>query len=686
MARFAMIGWDRISLNSNSADGDQGAYLQLGLDIREHGIFTDGKRPPLYPLLLATFAQRNWTYFTWAKIINLIIGLMTIWTVFEIGRRLFNPATGILAALLLSINMEFVLHSTFALAESLLVWLVLLAWFCMVRALQYPKQTRYWLIAGILAGLTYLTKGTGPILAAAFIITATWLYTPRLWLRQPFWMFVAGLGLISATLWGYNWFNFGTPFFNSAINNVMWMDSAAEKYVADSAQLPTLTSYLQNNSLVEVWQRWWMGLLGMRYFFLKLMWPTRDQALDRFFQAGYFDLLVAGLALAIIARWRWWRPIWHRHREKLLLTVTLVVLFYLLFAWYLPIAPFPIRFILVLAPILYLLIAAGVVGLVKRMYSPAFLPRWGRAVLALISFAIVIVPVGWFVVTSWLLIQALPRNPFTADAEFNTHLGQPIDWVKLGHEQSATPVSVMWGPSHQLPVWRYSNTLNLIRTPAAEVTTGPQLQKFMAAGQIAYVIVDDEMLDRLGDVGAEVGLTQGKDGYVQIGQVSPDWALGFVAPGLPCQMCVFRRLSADPPITPADYVFNEGIRLSGYELDDTQFRAGGQVVVTLYWQSLRPTPTDYTIFTQLLGPDFQLHGQMDRPPLDGYWPTSRWLAEQKFIDKFIIPINVNAPPGDYKLLVGLYDLNTGQRAPARFNQQRLPDDAVVLDHLTLSHE
>jgi hypothetical protein len=45
-ARYLAAGWNRILRNSNSADGDQAAYLQLGLNVREHGQLTDGKRNP----------------------------------------------------------------------------------------------------------------------------------------------------------------------------------------------------------------------------------------------------------------------------------------------------------------------------------------------------------------------------------------------------------------------------------------------------------------------------------------------------------------------------------------------------------------------------------------------------------------------------------------------------------------
>jgi hypothetical protein len=106
-------------------------------------------------------------------------------------------------------------------------------------------------------------------------------------------------------------------------------------------------------------------------------------------------------------------------------------------------------------------------------------------------------------------------------------------------------------------------------------------------------------------------------------------------------------------------------------------------VVTLYWESQRPVSVDYTVFTQLLGPDFQLHGQLDGQPLLGHWPTSRWLPERKFVDKFVLEVNEAAPAGEYVLLVGLYDLNTGQRLPVTLNGERLHDDVIPLSHLTI---
>lgn len=681
-ARFAVVGWNRILLNTNSSDGDQGAYLQLGLDLREHGIITDGKRNPLYPILLSLFAQRDWRYFTWAKIVNLAIGLMTILVLYVIGCRLFDKVTAILAAFLLSINMEYILHSTVALAEALLVFWVLLAWYAMVRALQRPNQVRYWVLGGGLAGLAYLTKGTGLLIPACFVLTAILLYGPRLLKRRAFWGFVAGFVIIALPLWLYNWLVFGSPIYNSAINNVMWMGSAEEKYIADPSELPTIWSYLQGHDLAETWHRLWHGLLDMRFFFAKLLWPARSLAFDRFLLAHGLDVLLVLIAIVLLVSWRFWVPAVRRKREILLFTTILVLVFYLLFGWYLAIAPFPIRFLLVLAPMLILLLSAACVGLARSLLTNPGIPHLAKAAGILVVLLLTLWVARWFVVTGAANAQAAQANPFEADANFNGYYEQSLVWVRAGHNP-AESVTVLWGPSHNLPIWRHTDFLRFVRTPLSAQTPG-ELESFLDANDVTYVIADADMANRRPDLTSELGISLAEGERVTLGDFPDDWALGLSIPDIPCQWCVFRRISAGPPISATDFVLGDSIRLFGYEIEPAYLSAGDQLVVILYWESLRPVSTDYTVFTQLLGPDYQLHGQMDRQPLSGHWPTSRWLPGQKYLDKFTIDISQAAPAGEYVLLVGLYDLNSGQRLDVMMNGQRVPDDAIALYHLDIS--
>ncbi|RME44087.1 MAG: phospholipid carrier-dependent glycosyltransferase [Caldilineae bacterium] len=681
LARFGLVGEHRILLAANSADGDQNSYLQLGLDLREHGILTDGTRNPLYPAFLALFARREWAYFTWGKLLSLGFGLLTIVATYWVGARLFNRWTGLLGAFLLSINMEFTLHSTFVMVESLLSLLMLLSWFAMLKALQNPHRLRMWVAAGVLAGLAYLAKSTALLLIFCFGLTALLLYGYRIVLKRTIWAFAASFAVVSLPLWLYNWVAFGSPVYNFAIKNAMWMDSWEDSYTAGADELPTLLTFLQSNNPAKMWDRLWTGLLAMRFFFAKLLWPTRTVALDHFLLAGGLDIMLVAALAAILLSWRRLKPVVQRNRVSLLLTGTTVGLFYVLFGWYLPIVALPIRFLIPLTPVLFLLASAGAVGLAQAAAAHPKTPRWVKAGGSVVLLLAAVWVGVWFVETGISNAQAAQANLFESDAEFNQYNEQALRWVAEGHTP-ADPVTVLWGPSHNLPIWRLANRLHFVRTPA-KADSYAQLEPFTETQQVTYIIVDDDMTRRRRDLVASLGLSRSSGELLAVGDFPADWALGLTAPAHPCRWCVFRRLSGPPPITPADYsLAGDAIRLFGYEMDTRNFSPGGEVTVLLYWESVQPVPTDYTIFTQLLGPDFQLHGQMDRQPLSGHFPTTRWQPGQKFLDKFVIPVDPTAPPGDYVLLVGLYDLDTGQRAPVTANGEPLPDNAIPL--LTLS--
>jgi hypothetical protein len=160
--------------------------------------------------------------------------------------------------------------------------------------------------------------------------------------------------------------------------------------------------------------------------------------------------------------------------------------------------------------------------------------------------------------------------------------------------------------------------------------------------------------------------------------------MAFAYRGIPCDWCVFRLLENQPPQYQADYQLGPAIRLQGYDLSKTMLQPGDTLDLTLHWTAQTPLEGDYTVFTQLLGPDFQLHGQLDQQPLNNLWPTSRWQPNQPLADPYGIPIAPDAPPGQYQLLVGMYQPQTGERLPVTQQGQPKPDNAIILATITVS--
>ncbi|HEX7589238.1 MAG TPA: hypothetical protein VF478_13060, partial [Anaerolineae bacterium] len=104
-----------------------------------------------------------------------------------------------------------------------------------------------------------------------------------------------------------------------------------------------------------------------------------------------------------------------------------------------------------------------------------------------------------------------------------------------------------------------------------------------------------------------------------------------------------------------------------------QFDAASRTVhLTLYWQGLAKTETDYTVFVHLLDSGGNVVAQKDAPPLDGTYPTSIWDAQEIVKEPYDLVIPAGAR-GPFSLEIGMYTQPGLKRLPAAGG-----------DHITLS--
>jgi hypothetical protein len=102
------------------------------------------------------------------------------------------------------------------------------------------------------------------------------------------------------------------------------------------------------------------------------------------------------------------------------------------------------------------------------------------------------------------------------------------------------------------------------------------------------------------------------------------------------------------------------INLLGY---DELVRNDNALALKLYWESVAPADADYVVFVHVRDRDGRTVTQMDRPPADYAYPTSLWEPGEIIPDEVGVPWPADLPPGDYSIILGLYDLNTGRRLP-----------------------
>ena len=131
--------------------------------------------------------------------------------------------------------------------------------------------------------------------------------------------------------------------------------------------------------------------------------------------------------------------------------------------------------------------------------------------------------------------------------------------------------------------------------------------------------------------------------------------------------------------TRADARFGDHILLEEYALNTTTFSPGDILQLTLFWQAQLPITNRYKVFVHLIGdPASPLAAQHDGEPGGGLVLTTTWGVGQTVADNHGVYLPLDLPPGQYTLVIGLYDVDDGTRL-------RLADgsDALALTTITV---
>jgi len=124
------------------------------------------------------------------------------------------------------------------------------------------------------------------------------------------------------------------------------------------------------------------------------------------------------------------------------------------------------------------------------------------------------------------------------------------------------------------------------------------------------------------------------------------------------------RVRATPATTvpttqhPLAIDLTDSLHLLGYEAAVVSPYQQTTVRLTLHWQVLAPVDADYKVSARLLDGVGNQVAQVDGVPVHNTYPTSRWKAGETITDVYDLTVPPDAPPGQYRLLVILYDPDT----------------------------
>ncbi|MCO5182600.1 MAG: glycosyltransferase family 39 protein [Anaerolineae bacterium] len=399
-----------------------------------------------------------------------------------------------------------------------------------------------------------------------------------------------------------------------------------------------------------VWQRlrpWVLAWCGMALLFLPWLWihsrflggkvsaRFAEWTLNRLAEIG--ERTVAAFAVGTTvdsaeSRYAWlivliavlgalylWRD---RRWVALLLVVVLGV--GLSFGWLInPFMPFFYeRYLLVIIPAFVLLVGAGVAGFGRK-----------RPVFSLIPFAVILIASG-------ISLQNYFFDP---------------QYAKGGYGDLMAQIESQKQPGD----------LILLNNPLQE-----SLYSYYGPDDVAAAIIPRDQLINSADAGAY--FAEATDGFRRVwlvehgnsAEYDPErkaaaWLAAngsFAAfqsfPG--SQLSLYVLDAPQTPATTLDMALGDGVRLTGFSLESDQVQAGQPLLLTLFWEGIRPIERDYTVFVHLTDENGQPVAQTDGQPGGGTRPTSGWQPGEAVRDSYAVPLAADMPPGVYTLQVGMY--------------------------------
>ena len=148
---------------------------------------------------------------------------------------------------------------------------------------------------------------------------------------------------------------------------------------------------------------------------------------------------------------------------------------------------------------------------------------------------------------------------------------------------------------------------------------------------------------------------------------------------IPPLLVVIHPATRSGAVEPLEATFENGVSLIGRGLPQTALSPGDWLRFSLIWQTAQPPEQDVTVFTQLIGPDGQVWGQRDNVPGGGWYPVSLWSPDRPVVDDYAFQIQPDAPPGEYRLIAGLYFSDSQARLQTQTGTDFVEVGTVVVE-------
>jgi hypothetical protein len=153
---------------------------------------------------------------------------------------------------------------------------------------------------------------------------------------------------------------------------------------------------------------------------------------------------------------------------------------------------------------------------------------------------------------------------------------------------------------------------------------------------------------------------------------------------LPADYCIAAPVALSSPTLPEEaFNFDNKIAMLSVDVPQQILLPGGELPLTLTWLALEPMEDNYTVFVQVVDENDRIVGQVDAWPVQGTYPTSQWTAGETVADPYRVQLAADLSPGQYRVYIGWYLLETLRRLPVVDDNGQAIDDKFIYSGLIL---
>lgn len=574
-----------------------------------------GANGPLYTLFLHFWIQLAGTGEAQVRVISALFGTATIPLIYIVGRRLQGTGLGLLGAVLLTISPFHIWHSQDAKMYTLVVFVTLLSTILYLTAI--ARDTPRWWAAYLLVTWVALYAHilAGLILLAQLAITPLALRQAREVAAPADTRPAAGRRKRLALAWGI----LLLPFLPIALDRVLALFEG--KIVAGwltpislGDMLGVLFVTFAVNRADPPWEA--LGAWALGALFVLGLWP---------WAGGFGRVANRARGWLVLARANWtWGIV-------LGLWALPIALFWLTT---LQVPLFERRYMIIVLPFYLLFVAAGLLRL--RAVRPALLGVGLAAVLVPTLFALAAVNYGppgqkenWRAAVDFIRQHERLRDVVIV---YPGYLRTAVDYYHNADDLETVPL----------------RTIPPLETQHfGESEFNETLMQIVTDRERAWLVLSPERTAREDPDSRVLHWFQYNWHQFEKRVYNGVEVYGFSFNGQP-------RSWFPKPDHPQEARFANGLLFQGfiYELrrDAKEARNAGWLPLTLYWRMQAPQPTDFAYRVELLDAAGQVRvSDGPLPPLNGYWPTSRWPPNLTIIDYRDVFLPGDLPPGTYTL-------------------------------------